>query len=324
MIDSTMDCQSKLLLICHMMGVAAPVAPEAPSTGAEKHSWTPPSPVEIRAERRNRTAARKVPEVEIQIEQDATHRILKEPLNHGGTSPTTRAREVTSGVFPEHSLDCLCLTCTSELVMSVRCSMLTIQAKLWSQLGFQELANEEFIKGYQMVLTLCARMRPPAKITSKPSKRLFEVPEGPKINEMWNSQKTQWLQLPLVTGLELMLEHCMHSAAVNSGKNSDETSKLKTVLTEFYQGPLEHRMMKLVSAVCVEEYRNERVSIAPEMLDCNAADDSIVILDGTPPKTPASVQSRPEVPPPRRNRRNIFGTKIDDTITVNFTSLCFK
>lgn len=326
MIDSVMDCQSKLLLICHMMGVVAPVVPEAQakSLGVDKLGWSPPSPVEIRSERRNRTAARKVPEVGIQVEQDATHRTLKEPYNHGGASPTTRAREVTGGIFPEHSLDCLCLTCTSELVTSVRCFMITIQAKLWSHLGFQELANDEFIRGYQMVLTLCARLRPPTKSSSKPSKRLFEVPEGPKINEMWNSQKAQWLQLPLVTGLELMVEHCMYSAVLNSGKKSDETSKVKTILTEFYQGPLEHRMIKLVSAMCVEEYRNERVFIAPEMLDCSAADDSVVVLDGTPPKTPANVQSRPvEVPPPRRNRRNIFGTKVDDTITVSlfFTSL---
>lgn len=330
MLDNMMDCQSKLILICHLMGVAPPLVPNAGtgSADAKKPNATPSSPVEIRVERRPRAPARKVPEIEIQVQQDATHRIIQLPFNHRGASPTTKARELTDGIFPEHSLDCVCLSCTSELVTSVRCSILMIQAKLWSFLGLQEVASEEFAKGNQIVQTLCARMRSTTKTSLKHSKRLFEVPDGPKINELWTSHKSHWLQPALLTGLELMLEQSMYSAVVNTGQHADVMSKLKAIIFELYLGPLEQRMIKLTSVLCLGNSETTRVSVTPEILNCDSADDSVVVLDGgSTPKTPPCVAKQPvEAPAPRRNRRNIFGIKVDDTITVIvvFTEISFS
>ena len=326
-----MDCQSKLVLICHLMGVAPPVVPDETIANGGKKSitvTTPGSPVQIRTDRRKGIAARKVPEIPIQLEHDSTHRTLMLPLNHLGTSPTTKAREVSDGIFPEHNTECVCLICSGELVSAIRCTAVLIQAKLWSFMGFHELALEDFIKGQHLVQSICSRLKIPTKTlsTKTSSKRLFDVPDCLKISETWAQHKIHWFQPSVITGMELLLEHVMHRSVTESAnfQPTESLASVKSILYELYLGPLEHRVMKLMSAISIISSvvpLKPSVMLTPEQpsQDKNDEDDDVVILDGGfPPKTPAFGLRKPlELPAPRRVRRNLMAVKMEDTITVS-------
>ena len=321
MLDNTIDCQSKLVLVCHLMGVAPPVIPEVAAVGGKKQAEpTPGSPVQIRS-RNNRTGfvAKQVPEIPIHLQQDATHRSLQLPFNHQGASPSVKAREVTDGIFPEHSLDCYCLTCTSELVASVRCTALNVQAKLWSVLGFEEVAKEEFLSGYQLVEFICSRLRNPIRATKTSSKRLFNIPEALKISEMWAEHRVQWFQTSFTACMELLLEYSMHLSSLEA-KNpliGECLHQLKRILHEFYVGPLDCQAIKLVTTVKNALVQLNSVPHIPNQLVQEENVSSPII--GMAPKTPAlEPRKPPTVPPPRCVRRNLLAVKIDDTITVIF------
>lgn len=335
MLDNTMDCQSKLVLICHLMGVAPPVIPDETIANGGKKSLTttPGSPVQIRADRRKGITSRKVPEIPIQLEQDSTNRMLLLPLNHLGASPSTKAREVSDGIFPEHSTECVCLICSGELVSAIRCTAVLVQAKLWSFMGFHELALEDFVKGQILVQSICSRLKSSAKpVTTKTSsKRLFDVPDCLKVNEMWALHKVHWFQPSVITGLELLLEHVMHRSVTESAsfQPAESLASVKSVLYELYMGPLEHRAIKLMSAITlISSVVPRKLSIMltpePSTKDNDDEDDSVIILEGGfPPKTPAFGLRKPlELPAPRRVRRNLMNVKIEDTITVSFVLSC--
>lgn len=319
--DSTMDCQSKLILICHLMGVAPPVILDAEATTKGKKSvGSPTSPVEIRRDRQKGISSRKVPEIPIQLHQDATHRKLLLPFNHQGASPNTKAREVSSGIFPEHSPECTCLTCSGELITAIRCSTLAIQAKLWSCMGLKELATEDFLKGSDLIQSVYARL----KISSKPSsKRLFEMPNDLKISDIWTRHKVHWFQPPIITGLELLVEYAFHQAVneCTAARPDEYLALIKTIMYDLYLGPTEHRAMKLTSAIVFLSLQDWSVAVTPEPPSNDVPDDAedVVISDsGLPPKTPALGLRKPiELVVPQRLRRNLMGTKKDDTITVS-------
>lgn len=322
-LDNTMDCQSKLVLICHLMGVAPPIVPEGENIN-KKSVATPASPVEIRSDRRKGITARNVPEVPIQVQQDATHRMLQLPLNHQGTSPTTKAREISDGIFPEHVSECICLTCSGELVTSIRCTTVMIQAKLWSLMGFQELATEDFIKGSQLIQSICSRLKNLTKpVTGKTSsKKLFDVPNDLKINEVWAQNKIRWFQTTVISCMELLLEYVLHRSVTEPStiQPTEFLAPIKSILYELYVGPLDHRVMKLTSVVALVSLQQPLVTLTPEPNSnaCDEDNDVIVLDGGLPPKTPALGLRKPiEVPAPRRVRRNLMATKIDDTITVS-------
>ena len=70
------------------MAVAPPVIPDSEniaSSDGKKSFDTAISPVHIRTDRR-KVNGRKVPEIPIQVQQDATQRALQLPLNHQGIS----------------------------------------------------------------------------------------------------------------------------------------------------------------------------------------------------------------------------------------------
>lgn len=330
MLDNTMDCQSKLVLICHLMGMAPPVVPEPPSNSisAKKPSASPSSPVQIRSDRRKGYSSKAIPEVPIELQQDATHRSLLLPFNHQGASPKTRAREVVTdgGIFPDHGADCSCLTCSSELVASIRCAVLTVQAKLWSIMGFQDLASDEFLKGARFVRSMCSRLKStPLKPALKtPAKRLFDVPAASRVSEVWMNHRIHWFQPSLIAGLELIFERAMHLSCIEDQSSCEAVgclSELKSTLYEFCIGPLEHRVMKLVAAMNILCLQTSAVFAAePPVAEIRIEeDDDVIILDsnGYPPKTPALAARKPlEMPPPRRIRRNLLNAKIEDTITV--------
>lgn len=330
MLDNTMDCQSKLVLICHLMGVAPPIVPESETkvSVGKKSFETPISPVQIRSDRRKGTAARKVPEVPIQGNQDATQRMLQLEFNHQGASPNTKAREICDGIFPEHVSGCVCLSCSGELVMSIRCAALLVQSKLWSFMGFHDLATEDFHRGQQLVQSISCRLKSSTKTiaTKSSAKRLFDVPDGLSTNEIWAQYKLQWFQPPVVTCMELLLENAMHRLVTNSANvEIDESlAPVKAVMYEFYLGPLEHRVMKLTSAIAVVSTQQPVQFFTPEQKCKSTAhdeedDEDIIILEGDQvPKTPAFSLRKPiEVPAPRRIRRNLMGIKIDNTITID-------
>ena len=315
------------------MGVAPPVIPEseniAPSAG-KKSFETPSSPVQIKTDRRKGIAARNVPEIPILVQQDATQRALQLPLNHQGASPTTKAREVSDGIFPQHISDCICLTCTGQLIMSIRIAALSVQSKLWSLLGFQELANEDFLKGHQLVQSVCSRLRSSTKsVTVKnSSKRLFDMPDCLKINEAWAQYKMHWFQPPVVTGMELFLENAMHRLVTEATTItlSDLLDPVKAVMYDFYLGPLEHRVMKLTSGIAIISLQQPTCFTTPEQkckFMVEEEDDEVIILEGNlAPKTPAFSLRKPlEIPAPRRVRRNLMAVKVDDTITVSSINL---
>lgn len=317
------------------MGVAPPVIPDseniAPSAG-KKSFETPASPVQLKTDRRKGIASRNVPEIPIQVQQDATQRALQLPLNHQGTSPNTKAREVSDGIFPQHISDCICLICSGELTMSIRIAALSVQSKLWSLLGFQDLATEDFLKGRQLVQSICSRLRSSTKpvAAKKSSKRLFEVPDCLKINETWAQYKMHWFQPPVVTGMELFLENAMHRLVTESTTIplSELLDPVKAVMYDFYLGPLEHRVMKLTSAIATISLQQPTCFTTPEQkckIMVEEEDDDIIILEGgLAPKTPAFGLRKPlEIPAPRRVRRNLMAVKIDDTITVSSNNLFY-
>ncbi|XP_057379312.1 uncharacterized protein LOC130701372 [Daphnia carinata] len=327
MLDNTMDCQSKLVLICHLMGVAPPIVPESETAVSigKKSFETPISPVQIRSDRRKGTAARKVPEVPIQGHQDATQ--LMPQFNYQGASPNTKAREICDGIFPEHVSGCVCLTCSGELVMSIRCAALLVQSKLWSFMGFHDLATEDFQRGQQLVQSISCRLKSSAKTvaTKSSAKRLFDVPDCLSTNEIWAQYKMQWFQPPIVTCMELLLENAMHRLVTNCAHVEIEEllAPVKTVMYEFYLGPLEHRVIKLTSAIAVASLQQPAQFFTPEQKCKSTAQDEenedVIILEGDQvPKTPAFSLRKPlDVPAPRRVRWNLMGTKIDATITID-------
>lgn len=335
-----MDCQSKLVLICHLMGMAPPVIPESiPAVDNKKPNMSPSSPVEIRSDRRKGYSSKVVPEAHVQYHQDANHRSLLLPFNHQGASPITKTREVVSdgGIFPEHSADCTCIICTSELVVSIRCTVLTIQAKLWSILGFQDLASEEFLRGDKMFKSICSRLRNPmtkaAAAKTATVKRLFDVPDTSKVSEAWQEQRIHWFQPAFLAGLELFLEHSMHLSSgilENRSQAAQCLLDLKSVLYEMCTGPIEYRLVKLITALHIgllQLSSSPRISDPPPVVEIIDTDDDILALDscGHPPKTPALGLRKPlDAPPPRRVRRNLLNPVLTDTITVNKLVLfCF-
>ena len=322
-LDNTIDCQSKLVLVSHLMGVAPPVVPEVAAVGGKKQAEPSPGlPVQI-GSRNNRTGfvAKKVPEIPIHLQQDATHRSLLLPFNHQGASPTVKTRKMTDGIFPTHSLDCYCLTCTSELVATVRCTALNVQAKLWSVKGFEDVAKEEFLSGCQLVEFICSRLRNPIRATNTLSKRLFNVPEALKISEMWAEHRVQWFQTSFTACMELLWEYSMYMSSLEA-KNpliDERLQQLKRIMDEFFVGPLDCQAIKLVTAVNIAHLQ---LNSAPQILnqlvqEQNFSSPIIAIALKTPALEP---RTTPTVPPPRRVRRNLFAFKIDDTITVMF---CF-
>ena len=324
MLDNTMDCQSKLVLVCHLMGVAPPVIPDVPAVGGNRQAEpTPGSPVQIRSRnQRAGFAAKQVPEMPINLQQDATHRSLQQPFNHQGTSPSVKAREVTDGIFPEHSLDCYCLTCTSELVATIRFSSLATQAKLWSILGFEDVAKEEFVAGSQLVEFVCSRLRSQIRATKTSSKRLFNIPEALKVSEIWSEHRVFWFQAPFITGLELMLEYAWHLSSLEAKNDSviEFLNKLKTLLREFYIGPLQDQAVRLATGVEIVLMQFNAVPVVARETTTDANAMSPVV--GATPKTPAlEPRKPPDIPPPRSVRRNILAVKIDDTITVSLYNI---
>lgn len=329
MLDNTMDCQSKLVLICHLMGMAPPLIPESSASVTKKPNASPSSPVQIRSDRRKGYTTKTVPEIPIQLHQDATHRSLLLPFNHQGASPATKTREVLTdgGIFPDHSIECVCLICSSELMASIRFAVLTVQAKLWSIMGFQDLASDEFLKGIRLVKSIASRLRNHINkpvVLKTPAKRLFDVPDTPKIiKDLWLDQKVHWFQSTVVAGLELMLERSMHLSCVEDKNTSvaESLTELKSLMYELFTGPLEHRMMKLVCGIGILMQTSSDSSLvqAKTRVEIQEEEESIIVLDsgGYAPKTPAVGLRKPmEMPPPRRLRRNLNKAKIDDTITV--------
>lgn len=331
MLDNTIDCQSKLVLICHLMGVAPPLVPHSARVSDGKKSFeTPISPVQIKPDRRKGTAARKVPEVPIQGHHDATQPMLQLAFNHQGASPNTKAREIHDGIFPEHVTGCICLTCSSELVMSTRCAAQSVQSKLWSVMGFQELATEGFDTGHQLAQSMYSRLKCLPKTALKSSsKRLFDVPDCLNINDTWARYKVQWFQPAVLTSMELLLENAMHRLVTSYDTAPlDSLTPVKAVMYEFYLGPVEHRVMKLTSAMAVVSVQQPSRFFTPEV-KCTAPDDEedddvIILEEDQVPKTPAFGLRKPlDVPVARRVRRNLMATKIDDTVTVKTISNVF-
>lgn len=302
------------------MGVAPPVIIDVETTvGAKKSDGSPTSPVEIRSDRRRGIFSRKIPEIPIQLHQDATHRELHLPFNHQGASPNTKAREVSGGIFPEHSPECTCLTCSGELVTAIRCATLAVQAKLWSCMGLKELATEDFLKGSVLIQSVCARL----KMTAKPSsKRLFELPNELKISEMWTRYKVLWFQPYIITCLELLVEYAFHQAVNKSSavRPIEYLAPVKAIMYELYLGPTEYRAMKLTSAMVFLSLQPCPTVVTPEPKPIDDEDDVVVISDGNLlPKTPAlGLRKAIELAGPRRVRRNLMATKIDDNITVSY------
>jgi hypothetical protein len=207
-----------------------------------------------------------------------------------------------------------------------------VQSKLWSLLGFQELANEDFLKGHQLVQSICSRLRSSTKSVAvkSSSKRLFNVPDCLKINEAWAQYKINWFQPPIVTGMELLLENAMHRLVTEPTNitSSELLTPVKAVMYEFYLGPLEHRVIKLTSAIAIISLQQPATSFVTPEQKCKSMieeeDEDIIILEGgLAPKTPAIGLRKPlEIPAPRRVRRNLMATKVDDTITVSSTNTC--
>ena len=326
MLDNTIDCQSKLVLICHLMDVAPLMFPEPVDGSKRPNAASPASPVAIRSDRRRGIAARKVPEAAIPVQLDATHRFLQMPYMHQGASPTTKTREISGGVFSDHLTDCICFTCTSELITSIRCASLLVQAKLWSCMGFHDQASEDFLKGQHYVETVCARLKNAEKnvpaLTNKKnqmSKRLFDVPEGLDVKKIWSNLKMRWFQPAVITGMELLLEHVMHRVVNReiSFPVKDPLIPLKTVLYQVYTGPLQHRVMKLISGMALLYLPDTSVQHrTPDSGSRMLAVESQVAQNGSAPKTPALGLRKPiEMPAPRRVRRNLSAS-IGNTITV--------
>ena len=95
MLDNTVDCRSKLMLICHLMGVSMPIAADSNSNSIRNQvDTTPITPVVIKKGRRKGFNAKTINEIPVSVQQDATNRHLQLPFNHDGTSPSTKVREV--------------------------------------------------------------------------------------------------------------------------------------------------------------------------------------------------------------------------------------
>jgi len=100
MLDNPIDCRSKLMLICHLMGVSMPIATDSNSNSTRNQvDTTPITPVIIKKGRRKGFNAKTVTEVPVTVQQDVTNRYLQLPFNHDGTSPSTKVREVPSKQF---------------------------------------------------------------------------------------------------------------------------------------------------------------------------------------------------------------------------------
>jgi hypothetical protein len=151
-----------------------------------------------------------------------------------------------------------------------------------------------------------------------------------KINETWAQYKMHWFQPPVVTGMELFLENAMHRLVTESTTIplSELLDPVKAVMYDFYLGPLEHRVMKLTSAIATISLQQPTCFTTPEQkckIMVEEEDDDIIILEsGLAPKTPAFGLRKPlEIPAPRRVRRNLMAVKIDDTITVSSNNLFY-
>ena len=332
-LDNTMDCQSKLVLICHLMGVPNPVRPtELPSGVKTPISGRPTSPVFIHANDRPRRGyqSKKVPETSVPVQQDATNRFLQVPFMNQGASPTTKVRELCSGLFPDHSTDCYCITCSSELVFVVRCSAFMIQAKLWSVLGFHNEADEEFQRGQQFVQSLCSRMR--VAKANKAAVNLFNAPTQLKLQNAWNDRKVEWLQSVILSVADLILEQSIHCGAY---EKCDEAMELleqgKEFLLNFFIGPIEHRGLKTIAKLNLIRCNLTDREAEEKHLQIEDSEDEVLVLEPTSqttlaPKTPApSCRRMADAAPPIQKR---FGRQsrpktidLDSPITITVINI---
>jgi hypothetical protein len=110
--------------------------------------------------------------------------------------------------------------------------------------------------------------------------------------------------------------------------SSELLDPVKAIMYEFYLGPLEHRVMKLTSAIATISLQQPATCFLTPEQKCKSTekedDDDVIILEGDlAPKTPAIGLRKPlEIPAPRRVRRNLMAVKVDDTITVSSIKVC--
>ena len=239
---------------------------------------------------------------------------------------------MSDGIFPQHSIDCQCLTCSSELIAAIRCATFSIQAKLWSIQGFVIESEDEFRKGCHLVQILCARLRH-SKEKKSGVKKLFDLPNSLHIGDTWFQGKVKWFRDAHLAMVELMLELVVHCASVDETEKAGETiNELQNILFEFFVGPIEHRAMKLIATMKLLRLQLDAMEAEPVQQSSSSLEnqqDEGVILEaygsGTPaivPKTPAHSLRRPnEIPigPKRFFRRNLLDEAADSPITITVT-----
>ena len=349
MLDNVIDCRSKLVLICHFMGAPVP-APTQPDSSNENdplpmNSTTPIKPEKEKSRRRG-FKGKTVPDVGVVLEADATNRHLQllDPRNLQlqGTSPSTKIRQIntdTDGLFPTHTIDCQCLTCSSQLVSSVRCATVTVQARLCSIQGFDQLAEDEFRNGCLYVQTLCSRLRHTStaqdlknpKKSKDSSRKLFDGDHSgtcsmkTENDELWCQWKVFWFSDTLLSMMELMLELVVHRTDADQPEKANEAiQELESILFEFFVGPVEHRTMKLVATMKLVRLRLELIRSMPASSSTTVKEDIVdsdIILEvsnASVPKTPAHALRRPRpnvAMGPKRNRFDQVGLS-DSPITI--------
>lgn len=241
---------------------------------------------------------------------------------------------MSDGIFPQHSIDCQCLTCSSELIGAIRCATFSIQAKLWSIQGFVNESEDEFRKGCHYVQTICSRLRH-SKGKKAGVKKLFDLGNSLNTGDAWFEGKTMWFRDTHLAMMELMLELVIHRTSVHQTEKANETiDELQSILFEFFVGPIEHRAMKLTATIKLLQLQLDAVETEPVQQSLssleNQLDDDVIPeacgreAPGIVPKTPAHSLKRPnEVPirPKRFFRRNLLDQAADSPITITVTIL---
>ena len=312
-LESTVDCQSKLVLVCHSMGSAVSLSDRRETgkkVGKGYDSKCMPDTVEE------------------PLAAGMVNRYLQLPDMNQGTSPSTRVRHLASSpLFGDHKVECSCLTCTSELVLSVRCTTFKVQAKLWSLMSHDNEAELEFNRGAQLMEWFLSKLHSPKSRKLK-GRDLFQSnrTELMDLEEYWRRGQIGWLQPTVLAFMELACEHGLHigggaGECVRATAQVDQTIR---ILTEFYRGPLDCRILRVLAindtlmfmsaAASAKKVKDQGQGPRHVPRDDDGEDDVQIIAEVVP-KTPFPKSRVTRAAPPAAPAKK--SGRLQETVTVN-------